>query len=196
MRNAIFCKITTQGIIASVLVSIAGLTGCTEEGDVSFGIKSPQDRFEAACILALSERLKSPSSLKIIEVVHAPERITYDEQSIAELERKYSTMMEVDEEALPQLEMMAHEIEMTKLSIQIYDAKKSLTGETSPTKFQAIITYDADNSFGAALRDRAVCNFFSTDGEFDKSDGDEVLLNGKKNFDWEIDEIRAAIGAE
>ena len=51
--------------------------------------------------------------------------------------------------------------------------------------FGVLIKYDADNSFGASLRDEKICSHDSFTGEFGEyDDEDDVLIDGQKYLDW------------
>ena len=51
--------------------------------------------------------------------------------------------------------------------------------------FLVVIEYDAQNSFGASLRDTSLCSHDSYGGEFGEyDDEDDVLIDGQKYLDW------------
>jgi len=57
----------------------------------------------------------------------------------------------------------------------------------NPPKFinyAVTISYDAQNGFGALLRNKATCNYFSDDGTSERASQYSVKINGLSNLEW------------
>ena len=52
------------------------------------------------------------------------------------------------------------------------------------TNYAVTISYDAQNGFGALLRNRATCNYFSDDGTYQRASQYTVKINGLSNLEW------------
>lgn len=107
-----------------------------------FGCVSCQSKEEKAVIAELSSTLKSPSSLKIIEIEFSkcPEIVTYD--TMYHIGTIFGEKWFEDSEDFRTIDSIF--IDSIKIATTIY-----------PEHHEYTITYDADNSYGAAIRNKA-----------------------------------------
>lgn len=121
------------------------------------------DAFVDACEDVLKERLKSPSSYKRISTFESSQLL--DEREYAE----YLTTRGESE------------------AVQEWAMKEFKSGSIKPTNFSILIEYDADNSYGAAIRGYATCTYISDYGrrpEDRKLAKFIVQVDGENSIEW------------
>lgn len=134
--------------------------------------------------------------MKVVEVTAANEPIRYTENDIAEMKRELDELDAIDLTSASKERRSRVQLDQTRLWLKLDSAQKSKNGDASPTLFKALIAYDAENSFGVAIRGIAKCEFASNYGDFDGFDAQNVLVDGETNFDWAMRQYRAASESE
>jgi hypothetical protein len=123
---------------------------------------------ERICELRIKERLKSPSSYKLISSKQYAEPVSVDE---------YIAYAEQNGGKLPA------------------DAKKSLKAHTyQPKVYHVFMSYDAQNSFGATIRNLSLCEYVAMDGSENGANDSNVYLEGENEFDHTMNGLRAVLG--
>ena len=65
----------------------------------------------------------------------------------------------------------------------------TLRGGAIPTRHSLLLEYDADNSFGASIRDVAICEYDAMNAEALNLSSRDVILNGKDHHEWLLDNL-------
>lgn len=165
-------------IFSAVALLPAALLVVACQGSGSKDIGKGYSKFERSCITALKKRLKSPSSFKLVNTTNFTTAMTFSEQETQEIRERLIELSERERsgENLPAEE----DLELLKLSLK---SNAALHG--GGVSFGVLIKYDADNSYGASLRDEKICSYDSFTGEFGEyDDEDDVLIDGQKYLDW------------
>jgi hypothetical protein len=113
--------------------------------------------FVQTCGRAIKERLAVPSSYQAISVDESRRTITYDEFFTDPLRAGVS---EATRRAMVQV------------------------ARGPPVQYVALIDYQAQDSIGAIIRERATCIFNSLDGSDAPGRAYMVMIDGEHNFAW------------
>lgn len=116
----------------------------------------------AACEPALKERLKAPSTYRRIAVSEYREPLSFEAYYAARPEKS---------EAVKLLRVR--------------------TATEKPVKLTAIMEYDASNSFGVALRSKALCTYEAIDGN-DLPSQASVKIDGQTNGQLLLEQLTEA----
>lgn len=152
-----------------ILISALTLSACGA---------SDMNAFQKACIETMKERLKAPSTFKLIEFTDLTAPITFDSEEIKAMEEQLEQMG--DPSALEEMDRLRYD----QLWLDIRGAKNNDNG----TLFEAILEYEAQNAYGTPLRDSFQCEYEAIDESFNGS-VHSVRVNGKKHLDWLVDQI-------
>ena len=118
------------------------------------------------CEGAIQKRLRSPSTYERVEITPAGEKKFSDRQEFL----NYLA----DNEDFPPLRSSY---------IGLFDAKKA-----DPTVYALFISYDAQNAYGAPVRDHVMCDYFSIDGSPSDVSESNVKIDGKTHIEWLVDQ--------
>ncbi|MBL8571967.1 MAG: hypothetical protein JNK84_23070 [Phreatobacter sp.] len=121
-----------------------------------------EPKIVSICEEALHSRLRSPAGYKRLKYAHYETPLTREqfEQKLAGASPSNRTM-----------ELWAFD-----------------NGKTKPMKIQVFLTYDAPNAYGTAVRGIVMCEHTNMNGILPRPD--DVLLNGKTNFQWVMEGLR------
>ncbi|MGD9476105.1 hypothetical protein [Shinella sp. G-2] len=114
-----------------------------------------------ACEDAIKQRLRSPTS--------------YDRVSLRETEEQISRR----EDVVFKFRRQGYSAEETAVFMKEVDAAPEKV-----TLYAKTIEYDAKNAFGAPLRNRTTCEYFTIDGKEDAALASNVTLDGKSLAEW------------
>lgn len=113
-------------------------------------------QFVQTCDGAIKERLAVPSSYQRVSVEESRRTITYDEF--------FTDPLRAVSEAT------------RKVMVQV--------ARVPPVQYVALIDYQAQDSVGAIIRERATCTFYSLDGSDSPGRTYAVMIDGEHNMEW------------
>lgn len=133
-------------------------------------------RFQEGCENTLRERLKSPSSLHVLKFTDFSKPIQFEPGEADRLRAEMKRLEEIGtEEANHERSRLTYRV----LSIE--------SDDRIPTMYQAYISYEADNSYGASIANIALCEFESLGGEISDFDmNGQIEVDGYDTVDWII----------
>lgn len=140
---------------------------------------SDVDTFKQACIDSMKERLKAPSTFKLVKFTDVSKPVTFDDDEIKAMEEQLEKMGDYKD---------LSEIERLKKDRLGIDIRKAKDGADSGTKFEGLFEYDAANAYGTPLRGTFTCEYEAWDSVFDASDVPRVLVNGQTHIDWLLEQ--------
>jgi hypothetical protein len=114
-------------------------------------------QFVQTCGRAIEERLAVPSTYQRISVEESRRTITYDEFFTDPLRGGVSEATR-------------------KIMVQV--------ARVPPVQYVAVIDYQAQDSLGAIIRDRATCTFYSLNGSDAPGRTYFVMIDGEHNLEW------------
>lgn len=153
--------------IAGVIALVAGLSWATRTKEPVFAAN-----FESSCIEAIKERLRAPSTFRLVETVHVTDRpFTMEWWS----EHQTDDLLKSDD------------AEQRDLGAQLKDIaeRQVSSGYMIAT---SVITYDAHNSYGTPLRGQALCELPYAPEKEEFKDRD-IRIDGKTNFQWMLSRL-------
>ena len=163
-----------RSIFSALVLSVVLLVGACQGSTSSNGGKGYK-KFEKACVVALKKRLKSPSSFKLESVTNLTQVMTFSEQEAQEIRRRFEELYAKEKSG----ETLTPEENLEFLSSSL---KLNAAEHGGGVSFLVVIEYDAQNSYGASLRDKSICSHDSYGGEFGEyDDEDDVLIDGQKH---------------
>jgi hypothetical protein len=121
--------------------------------------------FGQNCGRAIKERLAVPSSYQAISVDESRRTITYDEFFTDPLRAGVSEATR-------------------KVMVQV--------ARVPPVQYVALIDYQAQDSIGAIIRERAKCTFYSLDGSDSPNRTYWLMIDGEHNIAWAARQPNAA----
>ena len=113
-------------------------------------------QFVQTCGRAIKERLVVPSTYQPMSVDESRRTITYDEF--------FTDPLRAVSEAT------------RKVMVQV--------ARVPPVQYVALIDYQAQDSIGAIIRERATCTFYSLDGSDEPNRTYWLMIDGEHNMDW------------
>jgi len=113
-------------------------------------------QFVQTCEKAIEDRLVVPSTYRRIAVEERRTTITFDEFFTG----RTRAVSEATRKAMVQ------------------------AAKVPPVQYAALIDYQAQDAFGAIIRERATCIFNSLDGTDAPTRQYQVIIDGELNFDW------------
>lgn len=116
-----------------------------------------------ACEAALKQSLKAPATYQRANVIDSGESLSLDAFKDIELIR-IRDGFDADTAVVKRMELNKRIDEMRATGVQ-------------PVIFRKLIEYEAQNSFGALIRGRAVCSFVSGDGTESTASSSSVFLS-------------------
>lgn len=148
--------------IAAIVALVAGLSWATRAKEPDFA-----ERFETGCVEAIKERLKAPSTFRLIQTDRAPDRPFTMEWWAEHLEEDWSKSEDEKERELgAELKDMAERHAASGYKIAA-----------------AVISYDAENSYGTPLRGQNLCEL-PYDPEGEDFPEREIRIDGQTSFEW------------
>ena len=130
------------------------------------------------CHNMIADRLKSPSSLKIITSNQFETALDFEESKKA-----FKEVNGALDDSSPQLALFERFI-----------WPEVLKGERhGPMKYQLLVEYDAANGFGSIIRGGAVCEMYVENDNYPSPIHMDLYmkLNGKTGYDWKIKIIKS-----
>lgn len=146
---------------------LAWITQEADPNDRPFG-----DQFQSACAAEISARLKAPTTFNLVRFERLPDKPFTMEWWRKRQPDRSDWTTDREKDLLKALTGMAE--------------RKVARGDHIAA---AIVTYDANNSFGTPIRTRQLCEYvFATNSEA-THDFDSLTIDGKSNSDWMISRI-------
>ena len=153
-----------------MILAVLVLSGCEQTNQI--------EKLKAGCANTLKDRLKSPSSFKIIDFTDVSEPIVFEDEEAEVIQGKLDDLAG-DESKEAQWEE-------TKLRLRLDAIRRE---EPNGMLYKGYLTYDAANSFGTALRNTAFCEYESLDGRISDFAVDmSIKADGYNSTDWILKE--------
>ena len=153
--------------LAAIVALAAGLTWATRAKKPDFA-----EQFESACVEAIKERLKAPSTFRLIQTDRAPDQPFTMEWWEDHLTEDWSQSNDEQKRNLGNAQK-----DLAKLRV--------LSGYKIAA---AVISYDAENSYGTPLRGQGLCELpYNPEGkDFPER---EIRIDGQTSFEWMLSRL-------
>ncbi|MGJ8558936.1 MAG: hypothetical protein ACSHX3_01740 [Litorimonas sp.] len=148
---------------------------------------TPDQSFQDSCIESIKQRLKSPTSFLLL----ASTDVSKPLDSSTEVRDWRSKLGALIDQAEQRDLTIEEKLEQNNLALKLNQASQETAGRQVAKKYELIIEYEAQNSFGASIRDYSTCEYEGWTGQFNPDlHSDNILIDGQTNFDLLIKQVQ------